>query len=304
VIAFGTAITDSDEYRRHAQPGIRRTVEPDSEVYPFQAVGAVGRSNNLILDHAAESKELEALVLVDEKAEISDPDFCEKVRRAIGDPEVGAVGAVGATGGRSIAWWEGSVSCGAVTQRYPDYEGGEMPAFSWTERAPAPAEVEALDGLLLVLSPWAVRNVRFDEALSLGHGYEVDYCMQLRSAGKQVTTADFGVIHHRPLKVVDDLKLWAEAHIQLAEKWDDRLGGEHPDSDAWKQRARRAEAEREAAQTMAYSAASTLDAQLAPLERELAEATGTLAWRLTQPLRQANQWRRSRAGRRDSGGPR
>lgn len=301
MIAFGTAITDSDEYRSHAQPGIRRTVEPDSEVFAFQSVGAVGRSTNLVLDQAARREDLEALVLVDEKAEISDLGFCEKVRRAFGDPEVGAVGAAGATGGRSIAWWEGSVSCGPVMQRYPDYEGGAMPAFSWTERSPAPAEVEALDGLLVVLSPWAVRNVRFDEGLSLGYGYEVDYCMQLRAAGKRVMTADLGVIHHRPLKVVDDLELWAEAHMQLAEKWDNGLAGEHPDSDAWKQRARRAEGEREAAQTIAYSAASTLEAQLAPLERRLAEATGTLAWRLTHPLRQANAWRRSRGERRDAG---
>lgn len=294
MIAFGTAITDSGkEYRRHAEPGIRQAAELDSEVYPFQSVGAVGRSNNLILDHAATREDLEALVLVDEKVEISDPGFCEKVRRALGDPDVGVVGAVGATAVRSIAWWEGSVSSAPVTHRYPDYEGGEMPAFSWKERSPAPAEAEALDGSLLVLSPWAVRNVRFDEALALGYGYEVDYCMQLRAAGRRAMTADFRVIHHRPLKVVDDLELWAEAHMQLAEKWDERLAGEHPDSDAWRRRARRAEAEREAAQTIAYSAASMLEAQLAPLERALGEATGTLAWRLTTPLRQANQDRKS-----------
>jgi len=303
VIAFGTSISESSDYRRHALPGIEVCAEPDSEVYTFQSVGAIGRSNNLVLDHAAARDDLEALVLLDERVELVDPGFCETVRRSLRDPAVGVVGAVGASGVHSIAWWEGPISSGEVIHRYPEYDGGELPAFSWKRHSPAPQEVDALDGSLLVLSPWAARNVRFDESLALGYGHDVDYCMQVRAAGRSVMTAGFRLIHHRPLKVVDDLELWVEAHIQAAEKWDDGLAKDPPDSDAWKRRARRAEAEREAAQTIAYSAASTLVAQLDSLERELDEATGTLPWRMTAPLRQANHWRRSRAARHRGNGP-
>jgi len=86
--------------------------------------------------------------------------------------------------------------------------------------------------------------------------------------------------------------------MQVAEKWDDQMAPGSPDSDAWRQRARRAEAEREAAQTIAYSAGSTLEAQLAPLERRLAGITGSRSWRLTHPLRELNLWRRKRSPRR------
>ena len=297
MIAFGTSVSDSSDYRRHAQPGIERSAESGSDVYAFQSVGAIGRSSNLVLDHAATLDDLEALVLVDQRVELVDPGLCEKVRSCLGDQAVGVVGAVGAKGVRSIAWWEGDISSGTVTHRYPEYEGGELPAFSWKQHSPAPQEVDALDASLLVLSPWAVRNVRFDESLALGYGHGVDYCMQVRAAGRRVMTADFQLVHHRSIEVVEDPELWTEAHIQFAEKWDDTLVDDPPDSDAWKRRARRAEAEREAAHTIAYSAASTLVAQLASVEHELNEATDTLAWRITAPLRQANHWRRSRAAR-------
>ena len=56
------------------------------------------------------------------------------------------VGAIGATGVRTIAWWEGEISSGPVIQHYQEFGGGELPAFSWKERAPAPREVDAVDG--------------------------------------------------------------------------------------------------------------------------------------------------------------
>ena len=58
-------------------------------------------------------------------------------------------------------------------------------ALAGPQRGPPPAEVDTLDGQLLVLSPWAVRNVRFDESLLLGHGYDLDFCLQVRAAGRK-----------------------------------------------------------------------------------------------------------------------
>ena len=107
MIAFGAAITEPEPYRRYAEPGIRRAAEADSEIYAFASVGSIFRSYNVVLDTAAEREDLEALVLVHAHAEIVDPHFCEKVRAALSDPDVGVVGCVGAVGVRSIAWWEG-----------------------------------------------------------------------------------------------------------------------------------------------------------------------------------------------------
>jgi hypothetical protein len=300
MIAFGTSIGETEPYHRYCEPGIRFAAEPDSEIYAFAAAGPISRTYNLMLESAAAHDDLEALVLVHSHAEIVDPAFCEKVRQALSDPEVGVAGSVGATGVRSIAWWEGSVRSGPVAHRYLEHGGGEMPAFSWTEREPAPAEVDAVDGFLLVLSPWAVRNVRFDEGLHLGTGFDLDFCLQVRVAGRKVLAADLGVVYHRSLEVVpkEALELWVEAHIQWAEKWDGRIPGVGRDQVDWKERARRAEAEREAARAVAHSNSLRYDARVYEFERALERVEGTLSWRITEPLRRLNLWRKERRRRR------
>jgi hypothetical protein len=293
VIAFGTPITDPEAYSRYARPGIERVAEPDSEVYAFAAVGSISRGFNLVLDAAAGREDLEALVLVHQDVEIADPEICPTVRAVLSDPGVAAIGPVGAVGATSIAWWEGEISAAPVTHRYQEHGGGEMPAYSFKPHASVPAEVDTLDGSLLVLSPWAVRDVRFDEGLALGHGYDLDFCRQLTAAGKRLLTAGIRTVHHRPLELIAKDDLWIEAHMQFAAKWDDA-------SSEWKDRARRAEAEREAARTIAYSTASKMDARALPLERELDELESTLSWRLTRPLRELNLRRRRRAQRQPS----
>jgi Glycosyltransferase like family len=299
MIAFGVSVTDGEAYRHYAEPGIARAKEDDSEVYVFAAVGQISRTYNLFVDTALKDPDLEALVLVHPHTEITDHDFCSKVREALADPEVAVAGAIGATGARTIAWWEGQISAGPVVHAYQEYGGGELPAYSWKERAPAGREVDAVDGMLMVLSPWALRNLRFDEALAFGHGYDVDFCMQAGSAGRKVVTANIALTHHQSLAIVEDLPQWVEAHIWTAEKWQglrpgDEPGHEAPSEEEWKSRARRAEAERELARAIAYGSALTLDARMLPVERELEMTEQSLSWRITEPLRRANSWRRRR----------
>jgi Glycosyltransferase like family len=292
VIAFGASIQGAEAYRRYAEPGIRLAAEPDSQVYAFASVEPLARTYNLILDAAAGRDDLEALVLVHSHTEITDPQFCAKVREAVRGPDVAVVGCAGATGVRGIAWWEGKVTAGELVQRYEEFGGGQFPAYSWTCRDAPPAEAEVVDGQLLVLSPWAVRNLRFDEALILNYGFDVDFCLQARAAGKRVAVADLRAVFHRSVELVGDLDVWIAAHIQVAEKWGDTLHGRVEDETAWKRRARRAEADREAQRAIAFSTSLKLDARVLELERELEEKTGSLSWRLTAPLRAVNRWRR------------
>jgi Glycosyltransferase like family len=293
LILFASAMTDPEAYRRYARPGIRMAAEPGSVIHAFAAVGSVCRSYNMLLDRAALESDLEALVLVQQDVEILDPAFCDKVRRALEDPDVAVVGAVGATGVSTIAWWEGEISAAPVVQRYQAFGGGELPAFGWKERAPAPAEVEVVDGRLMVLSRWALDTLRFDESLQLGYGYELDLCLKARAAGRKVTAADLRVAYHtRTLRLLSDYDLWIEGHIQAAERLAGRLPEPPLPPGGWTERARRAEAEREAARTLAYSNEHQVDAELAPLRRALAELTGSTSWRVTEPLRRLNQWRR------------
>jgi hypothetical protein len=294
MIAFGCAVSEPAPYTAYAEPGIRRAAESDSEVYAFASVGTIGRSLNLLLDAAARHEDLEALVLVHPHLELADPRLCHTVRDALRDPRVAVVGCAGATGVRSIAWWQGSVVTGRVVHRYTEHGGGELPAYAWNPVGTAPAEVDSLDGALLALSPWAVRELRFDEGLVHNYGFDLDFCLQARAAGHKAVVADLAVIRHRPLDLVENLELWVEAHIQMARKWEGRMPGGAPATTEWKARARRAEAEREAVRAEAYSRRLAIDARLEELDRELAETTTTLSWRVTRPLRELNRWRRAR----------
>jgi hypothetical protein len=297
MIVFASSITSPEQYERCAAPGIRLAAEPDSVVLPFQAAGSIYRSYNLILDQVAERDDLEALVLIHQDAEIVDAGFCRELRRALADPDVGVVGGVGAVDVRSIAWWEGSVTWASFNHRYEELGGGELPGFTWDpdDRPPYAqlGEVDTVDGFALGLSPWVVRNVRFDESLGNLHGYDFDFCLQVREAGRKVVTADLRVMHHHSLELVSDPQTWVEAHMRIAEKWDGRMPNVGVAGGDWRQRARRGEAEASLARTQAVAAMHEADARKAHLERQVEEMTESISWRLTEPLRRLNALRRS-----------
>jgi Glycosyltransferase like family len=301
VIVFASSITHAAMYARAAEPGIRRAAEPDSEVLANAAAGSIFRSYNLILDAVAERDDLEALVLLHQDAEIVNDDFCANLRAALADPDVGVVGCVGAVGVRSIAWWEGSATWASFTHRYEELGGGELPGFSWTNGdLPSFArtgEVETVDGFVLALSPWVVRNIRFDESLGQLHGYDFDFCLQVRAAGRKVATADFKVVHHHSLELVSNPETWLAAHMRVAEKWEGRMPGVTAPASDWRERARRAEAEASLARTQAVAAMLHADAKSADLVRQVDEMTGSISWRLTAPLRRLNALRKARRAR-------
>ena len=295
MILYGCAVTDGETFARCAEAGVRRMTAADGELLAQASVGSVARNYNLLRDRAAERSDLEALVLLHQDVEIVDPAFPATVREALADPEVAIAGCAGAIGVRGLAWWEGSITWASVTQRYEEFGGGgEIPGISWRrEQNPAyvgTGEVDAIDGCLIVLSPWAVRNLSFDEQLARRHGYDVDICLQARAAGRKVVTADLRVVHHHSLDLLPDPEEWIQAHIALAEKWDGRLGVGEQGGD-WRRRALRAEAE---------AAAYRLRMGAAELQRndargKLLETWRSPSWTWTEPVRRLGaRIRRSR----------
>ena len=228
MFVFASAVTDPDIYARAANAGVGRLREadPSIEQIVFASVGSIFRNYNLIIDQVKDRDDVEALVLIHQDAEIQDPGFVDKVRAALEVPEVAIVGCAGAVDVRSIAWWEGSITWASFTHRYDELGGGEIPAFSWlTESLPPYArlgEVDSIDGFVMALSPWAMRNLRFDESLGQIHGYDFDICMQARAAGKKVVTADLQVVHHHSLRLIDNPESWINAYMRVAEKWEGR----------------------------------------------------------------------------------
>lgn len=302
MIAFGLSIVEAEPYRRFSGPGLRRVAEPDSRVLAFSSVGAMPRTYNLVLEEAAKHDDLEALVLVQPNLEIVDPGFCDTVRRLLSEPDVAVAGCVGASGARTLAWWRGTVRAGRIRQHYHEHGEGEIDGFSLVPPGTGPGEVEVVDGRLMVLSPWAVRNLRFDETLPHGYGFDVDLCLQARSAGRRVVVGDLHVVLHDKLDPIREPELWVEAHQRLAEKWEGRWPGADPDERSWRERARRAEAEREAARARAFSRQLSADVRVLALERAMEEATDTVSWRLTEPLRRLNKARHDMRARRAASG--
>jgi hypothetical protein len=208
MIAFAACIGSPDKFRRCALPGLRLAAEPDSVVAEFDEADSIFRAYNEVLDALAPRDELEALVLLHEDAEIVDPHFCAKLRaRLAAEPDVAIVGVAGARGVTSLAWWEGDCF-GRVreTRGLLDWGGGRH-------------DVDAVDGLLLALSPWAVRNLRFDaERFSGFHGYDVDVCFQARAAGRRVVVDELGVVHHTKGGFGDEAA-WRTADAAWRAKW-------------------------------------------------------------------------------------
>ena len=300
MIVFGSAVTSPQTFQRYAERGIRAIAEQDTRVLAHPAQGSIFRNYNAIMDEVARFDELEALVLLHQDAEIVDPDFCVKLRNALSDPEVGVVGCVGSVGVRSIAWWEGSVPWASFVHRYTELGGGDFPSLTWNEKARPPyarlGEVDTVDGFVLGLSPWVVQNVRFDETLGQAlHGYDYDFCLQVRELGRKIVTADFKVIHNHSLELASDLKHWCQAHVAVAEKWHGRMPGVGHAGGDWKQRARRAEAEAAVTRAVAMSTQLKIEARQKRHEYDLSVITDSLSWKLTRPLRRLKAFQRSRA---------
>jgi hypothetical protein len=302
MIVFASAVTSPDTYGTYAAPGIALAAERDSQSMPRTATGSIFATYNAILEEACEIEGLEALVLLHQDSQIEDPEFCAKLRTALADPDVGVVGCVGSIGVRSIAWWEGSVTWASFIHRYTELGGGDVPSLTWNEADRPPyatlGEVDSVDGFVLGLSPWVVRNVRFDESLGQAlHGYDFDFCLQVRETGRKVVTADFKVIHNHSLQLASDLEHWSQAHIAIAEKWDGRMPGVGSAGGSWQHRARRAEAEAAVTRAVAHSTQMKIAARTADHRRELEVMTTSIGWRLTAPLRLASRYvarRRSR----------
>jgi SAM-dependent methyltransferase len=185
VIAFASCVGNEETFVRCAVPGLQRVAEPDSPIIEATTDRSIFEAYNEVLDAVAERDDLEALVLLHDDTELLDPAFCEKVRRRLADPDVGVIGVVGARDVATLSWWDADPFGHVVDSRGElDFGGGSH-------------DVETVDGLLMVLSPRAVRELRFDADSFTGfHGYDADFCFQARAAGLRVVVDDIRVMHH------------------------------------------------------------------------------------------------------------
>lgn len=174
---------------------------------------------NDMLAAAGRRDDLEALVLLHQDVSIGDSHFAERVRGVLAaDERVAVVGAVGARNVSGLAWWEGECLTGRV-------EGPRLaPGGKVIDYSRGIREVDAIDGILIVLSAWAVRELRFDKSLGPFDGYDVDICFQARASGRRVVVGDFReVAHHVRHESYFDRERWTRAAVAFGRKWDPGL---------------------------------------------------------------------------------
>lgn len=164
-----------------------------------------------MLDEVRDLPDVEALVLLHQDVEILDGAFAAKLRESLRDPLVAVVGAFGWRRVAGLAHWRDSVGAVGV----PRMLGADGQLDSITARG----TVEAVDGLLMTLSPWAIRTLRFDELFAPWfHGYDLDLCFQARERGRRVAVTDFQVAHHAALDFFDR-RTWVPAAKLWHCKW-------------------------------------------------------------------------------------
>jgi SAM-dependent methyltransferase len=184
VIAYAACVGSPEKFQKICLPGLQRVVQADDLVIEAEHDRSIFAAYNEVLDAVRDRDDLEALVLLHEDTEVTDPAFPSLVRRHVEGNDVAVVGTVGARSISGLSWWEGDCFGRVLeTRGVIDFGGGTH-------------DVETVDGLVMALSPWAVRNLRFDEDAYDGFdAYDADLCAQARAAGKRVVVTELPVIH-------------------------------------------------------------------------------------------------------------
>jgi GT2 family glycosyltransferase len=168
---------------------------------------------NEMLAEVASHEDLEAIVLLHQDVLIRDALFLDKVRALLAaSDEIAVIGSAGARDLRGgLAWWEGS--CRGRIESPVMVHGGSVETYSHGN-----FEVEVVDGMMLVLSAWAARRLRFDPDLRPLDGYDADICLQARARGRRVVVGDFHVEHFAKRDFLHHRR-WVRAAVALRRKW-------------------------------------------------------------------------------------
>jgi len=202
VIAYGCCVGDWGKFARWVAP--RTAGRP---VFATSGHDGIVAPYNMILDTAEGIDGLDALVLLHDDLEITDPGFEAKALAALADPSVGLVGVAGG-GGDSIYWWNhGPVGHQTTDVRLIDFGRRE-------------GDVVLAEGSCMALSPWLVRTLRFDPRFAGFHGYD-EIGRQVTAAGRRVVVIDADTHHHNPegYASAESAAACRTAAAQYAEKW-------------------------------------------------------------------------------------
>lgn len=201
VIGYGVCVGSWDKFTRNVTP--RLGFRPLHALFGQTSICV---AYNTILD-AYRGRGLDAVILLHDDLEITDPQAEEKFLAAM-EPDVAIVGVCGGIGDRELSWWNSPTLGHQMTDSGP---------LDFGQRT---GDVAFVEGSIMVFSPWAIQNLRFDTAYPGFLGYD-DVCLTARARGKRVVVADVDTHHHSTLgfKSPAIAESWAEAAGIFQRKW-------------------------------------------------------------------------------------
>jgi hypothetical protein len=188
MIAFGCATTDERLFRAGAAVAIEAAADRDSLLMRRRVEGSFAGPYDEMMAEAAGHGDLEALVLVGQSVSRLAGDLPARARALLAaDPAVAVVGPAAVEGAR---------------------------------------EVESVGGALLVLSAWAVRELRCDPSVSDAlDPLAIDLCFQARARGRRVVGSDaLGTeAGERRAWPAAERRAWVRSFAAAQRKWGSRV---------------------------------------------------------------------------------
>ncbi len=194
MFVFGVHVDAQEIFDKHCLPSIAAFGGADATLIT-SADKPIARTYNEMLEASLGMEGVEAIVLLRQDVEITDPRFLSKIRDAFArDPRLGIIGPVGGSGVTSLRWWQARARYGRLrTSR------GVLAGINEAHA------VDCVDGLCMILRPQVAARVRFDDATFTGSsGYDVDYCFRVRDEGFGVAVEPIDVVRHGPAYDDDD----------------------------------------------------------------------------------------------------
>lgn len=202
-IIYGCCVGSYEKVSRYLMPRI------SGPLITMHNQTCIAEAYNAIIHTVRGSKDVEALVLLHDDLEILDIGFENKIRETLTNSSIGLIGVAGAINTRSLAWW----NYGAVGSVLSDTTNIDFGVRS--------GAVDAIDGCVMVLSPWTINNLLFDEQYDGFHGYDCDIARQVLRHQKSAVVIDTKVHHHTVLgwKSVNTYTSWTKADHEYRMKW-------------------------------------------------------------------------------------